>query len=160
MIIPVSGRGYAGDFAAVYNSANTLFPQNERSDADETVFYPQLERDNNYIYTDGDEICAFMSCRSFEEYRELTSLYVKRECQRKKIGRELLRYFEEAPVQKAPAGREFYFLVKVLRNAEWALDFYKKHGYEPLNEKTRGLICRWNMTEKAWENILIKNAVT
>lgn len=53
MIIPVSGRGYAGDFAAIYNSANTLFP---------------------------------------------------------------------------------------------------------LNEKTRGLICRWNMTEKAWENILMKKS--
>lgn len=65
MIIPLSGQNHARDLAAVYNSANTLFPEEQRCDADETVFYRQLREDRNFLSLDGDTICGFMSWRRY-----------------------------------------------------------------------------------------------
>lgn len=150
MIIPVKENKYAFEFAAIYNSANTLFQESERCDADEKVFYKQLREDYNFIYMSEDEICGFMSYHRYEEYYELTSLYIKRECQGRKIGHQLLVHYEK---QIEPGS---YSIIKVLNNADWALAFYKKHGYQFLNDEMRSIIGSWNMTEKAWEKILYK----
>lgn len=152
MIIPVKEYGYADDFASIFNSANTLFPENERCDADGKVFYNQLKEDDNFLYMNENEICGFMSYHKFEEYYELTSLYIKREKQGIRIGHQLLTYFEEQ------IKNDSYILIKVLNNAYWALDFYQKHGYELLNDEMRNLAGSWNITEKAWEKILYKKA--
>lgn len=156
MILPINGQNYARDLAAVYNSANTLFPEEQRCDADETVFYRQLQEDRNFLSLDGDTICGFMSWRKSAEYAELTSLYVRREYQKTGVGGQLLAHFEE---QAADAS---CLIVKVLRQAPWALAFYEKHGYEPLNEEmrrfieSRGLKAE-RLIEKAWEKILYKS---
>ena len=150
MIIQVNGCKYANEFASIYNSANLLFEENRRCDADEKVFYKQLREDDNFIYMRANEICGFMSCHRYEEYCELTSLYIKRECQGMKIGHQLLEYFEKQIEHGS------YSIIKVLNNADWASAFYKKHGYQILNEEMYNLIRSWNMTEKAWEKILYK----
>lgn len=150
MILPVTGTEYAKVFTDIYNSANTLFPESERADAGEEVFYRQLSEDSNFLYIMEGEACAFMSWHKYAEYYELTSLYVKRQCQGRKAGSELLKYFEEHIMEDA------CILVKVLKNAPWALIFYKKHGYETLNEETRELLKGWNIKEKSWENIFFK----
>lgn len=150
MIIPVKGREYAAAFACVYNSANTLFEAGQRCDADETVFYGQLRDDFNFVCRIGDEICGFMSYHKSAAYYELTSLYVRREYQKKQVGSRLLAYFEEQVTESA------WMIVKALNHAYWALDFYQKHGYETLNGEMRALVESWNVEEKAWEKILYK----
>lgn len=64
-----------------------------------------------------------MSFHCYEQYSELTSLYVKREVQGRGIGERLLRHFEKEAKPRTLA------LVKVLKSAPWALSFYQKHNY-------------------------------
>ena len=113
MIIQVDTPEYADIFAAVYNSANTLFENSE-------------------------------------QYSELTSLYVKREFQNRRIGESLIRYFEQKMKPGTPA------LVKVLKNAPWALIFYQKHGFTFLDAKNTETLKALGITEKPWERILYK----
>ncbi len=150
MILPVTGTEYAKVFAELYNSANMLFSENERADAGEEAFYRQLRKDCNFLYIIEGEACGFMSWHKYAGYYELTSLYVKRSYQGRKVGHELLTYFEGGITEDA------CILIKVLKNAPWALNFYKKHGYETLNEETRELLKSWNIKEKSWENIFFK----
>lgn len=150
MIIPISGQGRAKDLAVIYNNANTLFPEEQRRDAEEAIFYRQLEEDQNYLYQEDDVICGFMSWHKFDKYAELTSLYVRRECQKAGIGGKLLAHFE-GQAAGAPC-----LIVKVLRQAHWALAFYEKRGYRPLNGETCRLMESHGITEKPWEKILCK----
>lgn len=150
MIIQVKGLHYASDFALIYNSANTLFRKQERCDADETVFYKQLREDQNFIYTEEEMICGFLSFHTFAEYHELTSLYVKRDYQRAGIGEQLLTHFESYAKKNLDNS---CLIVKALRNALWAIHFYQKHGYELLDDR---MISNWNLTKKAYEMILYK----
>lgn len=151
MILPINDLKYADVLAAIYNSANTLFPEEQRRDADGTVFYRQLQEDQNFLYVDGSEPYGFTSCRRCGDCLELTSLYVKREHQKTGVGRQLLACFE------GQANGASCLIVKVLRQAHWALAFYQKHGYRPLGEEERRLLESQGVTEKAWERILCKD---
>ena len=53
MILQVSDPKYLEIFAAVYNSANTLFGENERGAATADTFALQLETDKLLADTDG-----------------------------------------------------------------------------------------------------------
>lgn len=151
MIIQVDTPEYADIFAAVYNSANTLFENSEQYDATGEIFLPQLKADENFIYSDGDEVVGFMSFHCYEQYSELTSLYVKKEFQNRGIGESLIRHFE----QKIKPGTSA--LVKVLKNAPWALRFYQKHGFTFLDAKKAESLKTLGITEKPWEGILYKS---
>ena len=91
-----------------------------------------------------------MSYHRFREYYELTSLYVRKEYQKTQIGHQLLTHFENQATDHA------WMIIKVLNDADWAQNFYQKHGYKALNEEMRMLTESWNMKEKAWEKILYK----
>lgn len=150
MIIQVNEDTYAEKFASVYNSANTLFREDERCDADGKLFYEQLHKDVNFVYFHKKELCGFLSYHRFEGYYELTSLYVKREHQKRKIGHQLLTYFEKQIEEDA------VIMIKVLKNAPWAIDFYKKHGYGSCDAQMCGKITNGNVIQKGWEIILYK----
>lgn len=150
MIIPIDDLKYADVLAAIYNSANALFPEEQRRDADGMVFYRQLQEDRNFLFVDEGEPCGFTSCRRCGDCLELTSLYVKRERQDAGVGRQLLACFE------GQADGASLLIVKVLRQAHWALAFYQKHGYGPLSDEARRLLEGQGVTEKAWERILCK----
>lgn len=141
---------YSGVFAEIYNSANTLFPPNARCDAGKEIFYRQLTEDHNFVYVSDNNICGFASYRRFANDYEITSLYVKRDCQRMKIGHALLT-FVEGQIEKGN-----FMIIKVLKDAYWAFDFYQKHGYKPLNTM-RPNTHDFNLTQKAWEIILYKS---
>ncbi|MBO4915972.1 MAG: GNAT family N-acetyltransferase [Oscillospiraceae bacterium] len=112
-------------FAGIYNSAILLFDAKERADATGDIFLEQLHSDVNYIYYDGDgTAAAFFSYRQRSGNAfELTSLYVKRECQRKGVGQRCCLFLEEL----LPKGSTLY--VEVLKNAAWSIDFYHKMGF-------------------------------
>lgn len=148
MIKSANDNQYSGIFAAIYNSANTLFPTDARCEAGGEIFNRQLAEDNNFVYVSENHICGFVSYRKSEDYYEITSLYVKRDCQKRKIGHALLTYAE------SQMDKGSYVIIKVLNNADWAFDFYQKHGYQPWN--TRSFAHDFGLKEKAWEKILYK----
>lgn len=150
MIIQVNTPEYADRFAAVYNSANTLFENSGQYDAAGEIFLPQLKNDENFIYADGDEVIGFMSFHCYEQYSELTSLYVKREVQQRGIGDRLMRCFE----QRMKPGN--LALVKVLKNAPWALRFYQKHDFAFSDNEMAEHLNALGLAEKPWERILYK----
>lgn len=150
MIIQVKIQKYADIFAAVYNSANTLFDDSGQYEATGKVFLPQLENDENFVYLNGDDVVGFMSFHCYEQYSELTSLYVKREVQQRGIGDRLMRCFE----QRMKPGN--LALVKVLKNAPWALHFYQKHDFAFSDNEMTERLNTFGLAEKPWERILYK----
>lgn len=150
MIIQVKTQEYADIFAAVYNSANTLFDDSGQYDAAGKVFLPQLKNDENFVYLNEDDVVGFMSFHCFEQYSELTSLYVKRISQNQGIGDRLIRCFEQ---QMKPGTLA---LVKVLKNAPWALNFYQKHDFAFSDDEMAERLNALGLAEKPWERILYK----
>ena len=134
----------------IYDSANLLFPKEKRCPGTNDIFIQQLEENENYLYLDkkGKPV-AFMSYCIREEYYELTSLYVQKDYQKKGIGEELIKFFEK----QVPG--YMIILIRVLKNAPWAIKFYIKQGYLPIDDKLREKII--NIKEKPWTLIFYKN---
>lgn len=151
MIEHVTGDKYSEIFADIYNDAIELFAEDQRGTAAADVFIPQLENDENFIEKEEDGgIAAFMSYHQYGNYYELTSLYVKKEYQRKGIGQKLLCHME-----RSLNGGEVVF-VKVLKNAPWSLEFYRSNGYMPLDARLRECAEALNIAEKPWSLVLCK----
>lgn len=127
MILQVTDITCAGSFAAIYNSANTLFPEKEQAQADADIFVSQIKNDINFAIQEDGIFSAFMSYRQCGSLYQLTSLYVKREYQKMGFGSKLLSHLEA----QMPA--DGILFVKVLKSAPWARDFYQKHGFLPLH---------------------------
>lgn len=152
MILQVAERKYLDIFADIYNSAIELFEGNARAAATADTFVSQFENDENFIEIQDDgSIAAFMSYHRYGRYCELTSLYVKREFQRKGIGHKLLCHFEQT------VDSDGIIFVKVLKNAPWSLNFYEKNGYIPVDAEMKKTAELLNITEKAWSVVLYKD---
>lgn len=134
----------------------TLFPENARRDADETIFYKQLAEDHNFVYLNGEDVCGFVSYHKFMGYDEITSLYVKKDMQRMKVGHHLLAFVEnQIRGDRDTMSDGTDVIIKVLNNAPWALDFYRKHGYTAL-QNGHSLAEGRSLLKKPWETILCK----
>ena len=152
MVLHVTDRKYLNIFAEIYNSAIELFEENARGAATADTFASQLENDENFIELQEDgSIAAFMSYHRYGRYFELTSLYIKREFQRKGVGHKLLCHFEQT------VGDDGIIFVKVLKNAPWSLRFYEKNGYISVDAEMRKTAELLNITEKAWSVVLYKD---
>ena len=152
MVLHVTDRKYLDIFADIYNSAIELFEENAMGASTADTFVYQLENDENYVEIQEDgSIAAFMSYHRYGKYYELTSLYIKREFQRKGVGHKLLCHFEQM------VGSDGIIFVKVLKNAPWSLSFYEKNGYTPVDAEMRKTAELLNITEKAWSVVLYKD---
>ena len=152
MVIHVTDQKYLDIFADIYNSAIELFEENARAAATADIFVSQFENDENFIEIQDDgSIAAFMSYHRYGKCYELTSLYIKREFQRKGMGHKLLCRFEQM------VGSDGIIFVKVLKNAPWSLSFYEKNGYLPVDAEMRKTAELLNITEKAWSVVFYKD---
>ncbi len=147
MIRKVEGKDFACKMAEIYNSANELYPEDERYPVDADIFHKQIERDENYVYEKNGKFVGFMSYHKHEQYYELTSLYIHLEYQKNGIGEEILCFFE----QQIPVGS--LMIVKALNTSSWAIQFYIKHKYETATEMQLSNI---NLEQHSWETILYK----
>lgn len=153
MLQYVADQKYAEAFAAVYNSANTLFGESERRDADAALFAAQMDENENLaVFSASGEVTAFLSFHRTGESYELSALYVQREHQREGRGTELLRAFEE----RLPAGSVIF--AKVLKNAPWAMAFYRRNGFAPVDGGMREAAAALGITDKPWSAVLYKVA--
>lgn len=151
MIIQADKESYIKDMADIYNSANLLFSEKERgAAATPDLFWRQWEQDENYLYVDEkNEVKGFMPYKEYETYCELTSLYIRLECQNEGIGARLLLYFEEKCSGKCK-------IIDVLNNAPWALRFYQKNGYAVITDEVIESHSTMNMKRHPWSTVLYK----
>lgn len=150
-MILTANKSHLNVFVDIYNSAIGLFDDTMRGNATTDTFIPQFEHDENMIEIQDDgEGTAFMSYHRHETCYELTSLYVKREYQRRGGGQRLLRHFEA----KVPGGSVVF--VKVLKNAPWSIKFYEKNGFLPVTFQMKHMAAAAGMEEKPWSMILYK----
>lgn len=151
VIIHANDRKYLDDFVNIYNSANLLFQPEERSEATPEVFVPQLENDTSIIViNESGNADAFLSYHSYGKLYELTSLYVKSECQNRGLGKKLLIHFE------SQVPRESIVFVKALNNAPWSFNFYLKNGYSLIDYDTKEMATSFGILETPWSTILYK----
>lgn len=152
MIIQADKESYIKDMAEIYNSANLLFSEKERGvAATPDLFWRQWEQDENYLYVDEkNEVKGFMSYKEYGTYYELTSLYIRLECQKEGIGSKLLEYFEKQSSGKCK-------VIDVLNNAPWALRFYQKNEYVPITDEVIQKLSTTNIERHPWSTILYKN---
>lgn len=148
----VNGEENSSTLCEIYNSAIRLFGEKDRGNATNEIFYPQLQNDVNYIYCDESGAAqAFFSYRQCaDNVFEMTSLYVKRDCQRMGVGRRCCLFLEE----RLPRGCTLY--VKALKNAPWSIDFYHKIGFEDTMPEKEAALAELGMTVHAWSCILKK----
>lgn len=151
MIKRVRDLESCGLLAEIYNSAIMLFPKNERADITADAFCQQMKDDVNYIYFDETEKAkAFFSYKAYSDnVYEITSLYVSRDSQREGVGGKCMEFFEA----QLPKGSIVY--IKVLKNAPWSIEFYKKAGFidasvdaEHVNKKFEISVHKWSILMK------------
>lgn len=154
MIRKVTDITNVREFARIYNSANLLFAEEMRNHAAEEVFLPQFRQDENYAFWDENKcMVGFYSYHVWETALELTSLYVDFEHQKNRIGERMLFHFES----NVPAGETIF--IKALKNAPWALNFYQKHGYQPLDDRMALRAKAAGIEEKTWSQVFYKTKV-
>ncbi len=150
MIIQISEPTYAEDFTKIYNSSILLFPERERGMATRDIFEKQIKKDINFAHIKEQGIPdAFASYhRLGERVYEITSLYVSLDAQEKGVGAELLQYMEGMFEENSMV------FVKVLKNAPWSIQFYKKQGYVMLEKRAAAVARAFSMEEKPWSMAL------
>jgi GNAT superfamily N-acetyltransferase len=70
--------------------------------------------------------------------------YVLREFQNKGIGSKLLTFIEQGIDTE-------WFLIGTWKAATWAIEFYKKHGYELMPDKDELLRKYWDIPDRQIE---------
>lgn len=133
----------------LYNQADKLFPEVKRADGTDDIFQKIMEDDVIYLLFEGDIPAAFIAYHEYDDYLLITALYVDTAYQRKGYGKILLSYFENLNYYL-----EKYYIVKVLVNAPWAIDFYLKHGYDELLKHSE--IKLEGITSEPWSKVLFK----
>lgn len=133
----------------IYDSANLLFPEEERAPGTSHMFKELLELQQVYILTRQGKAAAFLAYDEQESYVELTALYVRHEWQQTGCAGELLSWFGEVCPKEKPV------VVKALRNAPWAIQCYQKHGYQEWTKEKRES-CHIFLEQRPWSVILCR----
>lgn len=139
-------------FAMIYNSAILLFDERDRAEATGDIFRSQIENDINYIcYNDVYSATAFFSYRQYaDNLFELTSLYVRKDCQRAGVGQSCYLFLEGL------LPKESTVYVKALNNAPWSIRFYQKMGFEDASADSEILKTKYGIRIEPWSNLLKK----
>ncbi len=95
-------------------------------------------------------IIGVMGIQELKEVTLIRHAYVLTEHQRREVGRKLLQYLIN--LAKAPE-----ILVGTWKAANWAIQFYEKHGFRLISsdEKDRLLRKYWNIPERQVETSVI-----
>lgn len=121
-----------GDGQAVldcFNCAVQLHKPQERPVSDLATFEELIRTEKVLLYEKEGVVWGWVSYSLRGNYLFISGLYVRQEAQQRGIGQRLLNWvFDEARNQGTA-----HCVLKVSRNAPWALAFYKKNGFVPLD---------------------------
>ncbi|HEX5782845.1 MAG TPA: GNAT family N-acetyltransferase [Solirubrobacteraceae bacterium] len=100
-------------------------------------------------YEDDSKLIGVMGIQPLEEVDLIRHAYVKPECQRGGIGRALIEHLRSQATKPV--------LVGTWAAAEWAIAFYRRHGFVQVSdeEKTRLLRTYWHIPERQIETSVV-----
>jgi ribosomal protein S18 acetylase RimI-like enzyme len=112
----------------IYDSANLIY-NDERWRGSEDIFSRMIADDEIlFAYDENKEASGFLSYNTENAgYVVVTGLYVSQEFQGKGIASRLMEQL------KAASGGAV-ILAEIINNAEWAKNFYAKHGFVTVGE--------------------------
>jgi len=108
----------------------------------------EMKRMRFYGYRKELELLAVMGKEQVLDTTLIRHAYVSLNCQRKGIGSKLLEFIERQ-VQTE------WLLVGTWKAATWAVEFYRKHGYEPMGNKNELLRQYWEIPEGQVETSVV-----
>ena len=99
-------------------------------------------------YVEDDRILGVMGIQPVDDIDLIRHAYVRPDAQRRGIGAALLRHLQDA-------GRQT--LVGTWADAGWAIDFYRRHGFELVSteRKTELLRTYWRIPERQVETSVV-----
>jgi GNAT superfamily N-acetyltransferase len=102
-----------------------------------------------WIYVDGEEILGAMGFQTRPDVNLIRHAYVRPDSQRRGIGRALLEHL------RARSDRRI--LVGTWAAAEWAIDFYRRNGFElvPPEQKDELLRTYWAIPARQVETSVV-----
>lgn len=160
-IIRPARSGDAGTLLGCYDSANQLHKPEERADGDLQTFKDIVETDSVLLIEDHDVVLGWISYKVLNTYLLVTGLYIRQEHQRMGAAQRLLNFVLE-DARRQGLSR---CVLKVLKNAPWAISFYQKNGFllletdsdEPVMQREVALMVEsTGLTKTNWSYVLCK----
>jgi predicted TIM-barrel fold metal-dependent hydrolase/GNAT superfamily N-acetyltransferase len=104
----------------------------------------EMRRMRFYGYREDLRLLGVMGMERIKDVTLIRHAYVLMETQGKGIGSQLLKFIEER------VGTE-YLLIGTWQAATWAIEFYKKHGYQLMPDKNDLLRTYWDIPDRQIE---------
>ena len=93
-------------------------------------FLEEARRIKFYLVEDEGNIIGIMGYEYVKDVALIRHAYIKLEYQRRGVGSRLLQHLEALIESENKTGR---LIVGTYTNAYWAVNFYRKHGYDPVS---------------------------
>lgn len=145
------------DILKCYDSANMLHDEKMRSVGTYDIIKEVFDRTKSYNLYLNNEIIGWIAWEMKDNFCSLEALYIKIDMQNKGIG----RYLMDFGIENLKKSGISIVLLSVLRNAPWAIEFYKKYGFEEITD-----LSKMNLNENCmlyakehdapWECTMIK----
>lgn len=117
----------------IYNDANLLFDEAYRSPGTESTFHSLLSEDQLIMASNEGEDVGFISYKIIGNLLLISGLYVV--CRHQQRG--LASYMMQSVLKDL--SQVSYVVLKVLKSAPWANEFYKKQGFIDLDSESLDL---------------------
>ena len=108
----------------------------------------EMQRITFYGWQEDDELVAVMGLERIKDVTLIRHAYVLPQYQRQGIGSHLLEKLAE-PVDTPR------LLVGTWADANWAIDFYRKHGFRLLPDKDNLLKTYWDIPQRQIETSIV-----
>ena len=108
----------------------------------------EMTRMKFFGWESGNEIVGVMGYQPVKDVTLIRHAYVLPAYQNKGIGTKLLEHLEKLTKTR-------WMLVGTWADAEWAVAFYQKHGFEILPDKNALLHKYWNLPKRKIETSLV-----
>jgi GNAT superfamily N-acetyltransferase len=102
-----------------------------------------------WVYEDGGELIGTMGVQAMNELDLIRHAYVRPDSQRQGVGAALLRHLRDL------SGRRM--LVGTWAAADWAIRFYRRHGFELVSPERKTALLRtyWTIPERQIETSVV-----
>ena len=102
-----------------------------------------------WCYKENDNILGVMGIQDVKDVTLIRHAYTLPSCQRKGFGSKLLQHLGSLTKR--------HLLMGTWADAEWAVQFYEKHGFRLVTEEEKNILLRkyWNIPERQVETSVV-----
>ena len=108
----------------------------------------EMKRMTFYGWEENGELVGVMGQEPIKDVTLIRHAYVLTDWQRRGIGSKLLSYCQELVTTSR-------LLVGTWADAQWALDFYQKHGFRLMSDKDELLKTYWDIPQRQVETSVV-----